>query len=181
MSIYFVKIARVSFRVLFVSATVALLGLVSMAHVLPIVDREAYVVRGGSMSPAIPVGSVVIIRHVDPEAVQVGDVVTFHGTNDSVITHRVVGLPTETSTGFQTKGDASDEVDPFGVPAEALIGTVDVLVPGAGAVLLTLGTTVGVVAALALLGGLAMAVWFMDELAQTVVRSASLRTRAEAY
>lgn len=176
MTIKWARLVRASFRLLLLSAMVGLLGLVALSHLLPSIGRELYVVRGGSMTPGIPVGSAVIVRHTAADNVAVGDVITFRGENDSVITHRVVALPTSATGAFQTKGDASEAVDPFMVPAEQIIGEAEVVLPVAGAVLLMLGTTVGVVATLALLGGLMVAVWFMDKLLAPVSASARRRT-----
>jgi len=75
---------------------------------------------------------------------------------------------------FQTKGDASLGVDPTAVPASALIGRVEYVLPGVGAVLASLATTSGGLAALGLLGGLLLAVWVMDHLL-TALRSSSRR------
>jgi signal peptidase len=175
MTIKGAKIVRASFRLLLLSAIVGLVGLVAFSHLLPSIGRELYVVRGGSMAPGIPVGSAVIIRHTAAETLRVGDVITFRGENDSVITHRIVALPTPITGAFLTKGDASASVDPFVVPAEHIIGQAEVVVPVAGAVLLTLGTTFGIVATLALFGGLMVAVWFMDQLLAPI--SAASRRR----
>jgi signal peptidase len=176
MTIKGAKLVRASFRLLLLSAIVGLVGLVALSHLLPLVNRELYVVRSGSMTPALPVGSVVFVRHTAAADVLVGDVITFRGENDTVITHRVVAQPTDTTAAFQTKGDASDAVDPFTVPAERIIGEAELVVPVAGAVLLMLGTTVGVIATVALLGGLMVAIWFMDKLLAPV--SAPARRRA---
>ena len=170
-----VSIVRASFRLLLLSATVGLLALVALSHVLPSVDRDLFIVRGGSMSPSIPLGSAVIVRHVTADSVALGDVITFHGADDSVITHRVTALPSAGMDAFQTKGDASSAADPFVVPGNAIIGRVESIVPVAGSLLIMLGTTIGVIATLALLGGLAVAVWFMDEVLATVKRSAKRR------
>lgn len=164
MTIKGAKLVRASFRLLLLSAIVGLVGLVALPHLLPSIGRELYVVRGASMAPGMPVGSAVIVRHTASETLRVGDVITFRGEHDSVITHRVVALPASATGAFLTKGDASASVDPFVVPAEQIIGQAEFVVPVAGAVLLTLGTPLGVVATLALLGGLMVAVWFMDQL-----------------
>ena len=44
------------------------------------------------MEPAIPTGSLVYIKEMEPKDVQVDDVIAFYGTKDaaSIITHRVV-------------------------------------------------------------------------------------------
>ena len=77
----------------------ALILIVMLALVLPLtVPRLAglqlYEVQTGSMTPALPVHSVIYVRPCEPETVQVGDVVTFRieSAADTVMTHRVTAI-----------------------------------------------------------------------------------------
>ncbi|MEX2548316.1 MAG: signal peptidase I [Chloroflexota bacterium] len=169
MSVKAIKIVRASFKVTWLASILALVGLVSLPHLLPPLQRELYVVRGGSMEPQIPVGAAVIVRHRGAGDLRVGDVITFRGVNGTVVTHRIVDIPAA-GGGVRTKGDASSAADTSMVAPTDVIGTVEVVIPAAGAVLTTLGSTIGIVATLGLLGGLLVAVWFMDELLRSVQR-----------
>lgn len=66
----------------------------------------------GSIEPAIPVHSLVVVQQTDPAELQVGDIITFEateGTLDGALnTHRIVQID-EGSAGpvFHTKGDAN--------------------------------------------------------------------------
>jgi signal peptidase I len=75
-------------------------------------------VLSGSMGPGMPVGSLAVLIPVDPAAVGVGDVITFHAPLPArpVITHRVVEIvkPGPFPV-LRTKGDANDSVDPWEV------------------------------------------------------------------
>ena len=159
-----IRIARAAARATWLIATVGVLALAAIPHILPTFGRELYIVRGASMQPAIPLGGVIIIRHVDPAAVRVGDVITFHAPNAAVVTHRVVGIPATDPVSFATKGDGNQATDAVVVPGSALIGQVEFFVPGLGVLLTVLGSTLGAVATLGMLGGLLLAVMFMDEL-----------------
>lgn len=65
----------------------------------------------GSMEPAYPVGSIVYLKSVDFEDLEVGDAITFRlADSDSVATHRIVEINTEQET-FVTKGDANPSND----------------------------------------------------------------------
>lgn len=70
----------------------------------------------GSMAPAIPAGSVVVVRPVAPADIAVGDVVTYNIPVDDrrLVTHRVTDIleDGETPT-IVTKGDALEEADPW--------------------------------------------------------------------
>ena len=166
---------RAALRGLWVAATLAVLGLVALNFFLPSAGRELFVVSGGSMEPSIPLGAAVIVRHTDAASVAPGDVITYRGAGETVITHRVMGVASESDTLFLTKGDNNSNADPLPVPGSALIGSVEFVVPAAGSALLLLASTGGVVVALGLIGSLAMAVWFMDELHHSARRPARRR------
>ena len=120
---------------LLVSAVVALalVGVILFFVVPRVLQWDVQVVMSGSMEPALPVGSVVLVRPVDPEAVAVGDIITFRrqGSPDFV-THRVVEVVNEESLSFRTRGDAIEEPDTSLIPADALRGRVWVTIPYLG-------------------------------------------------
>ena len=157
------------------AATVAIFGLIALPHVLSAVGRETYIVRGGSMEPALPIGSVVIVQHVDPAQLSIGDIVTFTAANKTTVTHRITEVVSGAQLGFHTKGDASSGADGMIMPAPSVSGRVEYVVPGLGLVIAALASTIGTLAAIGLLGGLLLAVWFMDELRDALGRSAQRR------
>ncbi|WP_087064817.1 signal peptidase I [Intestinibacillus massiliensis] len=87
-----------------------------------IVGLTPYAVLSGSMEPTYHVGSLIYVKHVEPETIKVGDPITFVLNEDLVVaTHRVIGIDTENQT-FQTKGDANESPDAGGVYFPNLIG-----------------------------------------------------------
>ena len=74
-----------------------------------------YAVLTGSMRPAMPPGTLVVVRPVDPDDIDVGSVITFQPRPDdpTVVTHRVVGIGFDATgqTAFRTQGDANDAPD----------------------------------------------------------------------
>ncbi len=84
------------------------------------------VVLSGSMEPAIPVGSIVLIKSA-PSYI-VGDVITYGPDTRKAIpvTHRVVALK---DGKFLTKGDANEGVDAGSVDPKSVIGKVVFHVP----------------------------------------------------
>lgn len=119
-----------------------LLSLVVLAiAVLVIIPRAthgtALTVLTGSMTPRIPVGSVVVDRPVDPGTLQVGDIATYQvapGRPD-YITHRIVKIDTSKSPAqFIFKGDANRGPDMRPVPASAIRGKVWFHVPYLGGI-----------------------------------------------
>jgi signal peptidase I len=158
-------------------ATVSLVGLIVLSNAISYLDRDMFLARGTSMEPAVPAGSAVIVRHLDPTTVRTGDVISFRRPDGAVVTHRVVSLTVaDGGLAFETRGDADQFSDPAPVPASAVIGVSELVVPFAGSLMGLLGTTFGAVAALGLLGALLGAVWFTEEAIDIARRSAE-RTR----
>lgn len=98
----------------------------------------------GSIEPAIPVHSLVVVQQTDPAELQVGDIITFEATegalDGALNTHRIVQID-EGSAGsvFHTKGDANAVEDAQTVSADHLIGRV-VFVPAGLGVIVSLLT-----------------------------------------
>lgn len=94
---------------------VAVAAAVLVVLVLPrAVQGEAMTVLTGSMEPAIPTGSVALVRPVDPQTVEVGDVVTYQVRPDEAvyITHRVVEVTEQDGQAlYILRGDANDVAD----------------------------------------------------------------------
>ena len=101
----------------------------------PKVGWQVDAVYGGSMEPAIKLGSLAVIRPVEPATVSEGDIITFSPPNDTsiTVTHRVTQvIDGESGLMFRTKGDANEEPDAYTVPAENVVGRVWISVPYAG-------------------------------------------------
>ena len=93
----------------------------------------------GSMEPAIPVHSLVVVQQTDPAELQVGDIITFEATeralDGALNTHRIVQID-EGSAGpvFHTKGDANAVEDAQTVSADHVIGRVVFVSAGLGVI-----------------------------------------------
>jgi signal peptidase len=70
--------------------------------------------KTGSMSPAIPAGSLAVVREIPAQEITVGDVITVDRPGKLPITHRVQTVdPAEGAARMITmKGDANTEADP---------------------------------------------------------------------
>jgi signal peptidase len=148
-------------RLLARAAATLVLGAVLFAvAVLVVIPKAthgtALTVLTGSMTPRIPVGSIVIDRPVDPGTLHVGDIATYQKAPGKAeyITHRIVAINTKTTpTTFTFKGDANRGPDITPVPATAIRGKVWFHLPYLGAARDSLHTRGGIegVAMLALL------------------------------
>jgi signal peptidase len=115
--------------------------IVAAAGVLIVAPRlvhgTALTVLTGSMTPKLPVGSVVIDRPVDPGTLHVGDIATYQKAPGvaEYITHRIVAINTHSDpVSFTFKGDANRGPDPTPVPATAIRGKVWFDVPYLGGI-----------------------------------------------
>jgi signal peptidase len=125
------------------------------------VHGTAMTVLTGSMTPSIPVGSVVIVQPVDPRTLHVGDVATYQPEpgKPTFITHRITKIKTDKGVSTYTfKGDANPTADIFPVSAKQIRGKVLLHVPYLGAIRDALHTRGGIAGvAVLLLSGYAIA------------------------
>ena len=130
--------------VLIALAVTSIAGAV-VARVLPMTGHELVVVVGGSMEPAIPVGSLVVLENVPIGELRSGDVVSIRAAADrSVVTHRIVRiLERGTAVWLELRGDANAQPDPVLVPATAVLGRSILIEPGLGRTLSTFATPSG--------------------------------------
>lgn len=88
---------------------------------------RVYTVLSGSMEPTYHTGSLIYVRKVDPYTIEEGQPITFMLDENTVATHRVVGIvPDEedpTVIRFRTKGDANEAEDGSLVHYKNVIGT----------------------------------------------------------
>ncbi|MBM2825616.1 MAG: hypothetical protein HW402_1280 [Dehalococcoidales bacterium] len=110
--------------------------------------------RSGSMAPQLKTGDLVATHLLEPQAVAVGDIITFHldGRDDRLVSHRVIGIQGNSPLSFQTKGDANDTPDPFITPARDLVGRVSFHFPLLGYAIIPLKTVSGLLVALVVPG-----------------------------
>ena len=121
---------------------------------IPYFGNQALIVRSGSMSPAIDVGSIVVIRasreFVSPIVSTLiynkGDVIAFHSQNDpkTIITHRIISSEVKGGEVFyKTKGDANDDVDGWLVNEQNVLGKTFFTLPFVGRILAFTKSNIG--------------------------------------
>jgi signal peptidase I len=125
-------------RLILLALVAIVAGAVVLVVVLPRATHgSAMTVLTGSMTPTIPVGSVVLVRPVDTGTLRVGDVATYQpkAGKAEFITHRVLKIDESTSPAqFIFKGDANRGADIDPVSAEQIRGKVWFHVPYLGAI-----------------------------------------------
>ena len=132
----------------------------------PLIGRQSIVIGGGSMEPSIGLGAAILVKPADPASLAEGDVVSMRvGPDQTTYTHRIVAVVDRADGRWiRTKGDANAAPDPTLVPASAVIGRVELVVPYAGYLLALLSLPMGVTFVLGLAATLLAIAWLLESL-----------------
>ena len=122
---------------IFTSALVALAVLLALLLVgARLVGLQVFTVLSGSMEPTYHTGSLIYVKKVDATKLSEGTVITFMLDEDTIATHRIVGVvPDEEDPSvirYRTKGDANDSEDGGLVHYRNVIGTPVFSIPKLG-------------------------------------------------
>lgn len=132
------KLTSIATKVMLSILLVVIVGALVVLTVVPrAVGGAALTVLTGSMTPEIAVGSVVVVRPVDPGTLQVGDVVTYQKDpgKPTYVTHRILEIHQDTNpVTLTTKGDANRGADLDPIPVTSVRGKVLFSVPYLGTV-----------------------------------------------
>lgn len=109
-----------------------------------VLGYRLFVVDSGSMSPTLKIGTLTIVKEVEPVEIEKGNIITYYGSGTSVVTHRVVDIENGGAS-FITKGDANETEDPLALDSNKLIGKVIFSIPYIGLLLKLLKTKAGLV------------------------------------
>jgi len=142
-----------------VAVLLVLLGAINLA---PHFGHHIFAVRGAAMEPALPVGSLLLVRQVDPADLAVGDIITFR-FDDRPLTRRITAVGAGEQAGFAVAADASTDTSGLHTPATALVGRVDAYVPLIGELVALMGGGAGPLVLLSIVGVLMLAGWSLDE------------------
>lgn len=101
-----------------------------------VVGLQVFSVLSGSMEPEYHVGALIYVKKVDPFELKVGDDITFMLDEDTVATHRIVGIvPDEEDDSvirFTTQGIANDAPDATPVHYKNVVGSPVFTIPYLG-------------------------------------------------
>ena len=160
------RIIRRVLDALLLALIVIVLGGVVLGKLVPLTGRQTIVIGGGSMEPAVPLGSAVIIKPIDARLLAAGDIVSLKaGPQNTLYTHRIVAvLDRPDGRWIQTKGDANADQDPTPVPASAIVGRAEFVVPLAGYLIVLLSVPSGVLFLIGLAASLLAGAWLLESL-----------------
>ena len=101
-----------------------------------VVGLQVFTVLSGSMEPTYHTGSLIYVKKVDPYTIREGQPITFMLDENTVATHRVVGIVSDEADAsvirFRTKGDANEAEDGSLVHYKNVIGTPVFTIPYLG-------------------------------------------------
>lgn len=124
------RAAAVVCRILGTVILLAVLAVCLPLSVPKLLGYQVYDVVSGSMDPAIPVHSVVLVQPAAPEELQPGEIVAYR-SGSSVVIHRLVENHIVEGE-LVTKGDANAEPDPLKVEYAGVLGMVTAHIPFIG-------------------------------------------------
>ena len=124
----------------------ALLAILAVVMIAPaLLGFKSMAVLSGSMTPKIPVGSVVYAKAVDVSELEVGDIVTYRLSGDTMVTHRIIGIDEEAQQ-LHTQGDANETEDAAPVAFTNVVGKVFFHLPLLGYLTIYAKTPIGIAA-----------------------------------
>ena len=113
----FKKICNILSIILFI----ILMSLAALLLVPRFLGYQSMAVLTGSMEPNYPVGSLIYVKEVEPQTLNVGDVITYRLDSDTVVTHRIVENHKDKEEVI-TKGDANNVNDGNPISYDNIVG-----------------------------------------------------------
>lgn len=93
---------------------------------LSILNSKTFIIISESMQPELYVGDIVLVKEIENEKLEIGDIITYQDRNDKLITHRIIEIPEESREKmYITKGDNNQKKDLEPVYESKIIGKVD--------------------------------------------------------
>ena len=109
-------------RSLWYGSIAVLAAFVLVCGIWTLTGGRTYVVTTPSMSPGVPVGSLVLVRPDPPGGPHVGQIIAFHPPNEpkTTYTHRVIAINADGT--YSTKGDLDSTPDAWVLTRSQIIG-----------------------------------------------------------
>ncbi|WP_142255394.1 signal peptidase I [Bacillus sinesaloumensis] len=127
------NIAFVLFVVLSIAIIFSLLLTKNQQSQPSIFGYSIMTVLSGSMEPLLEPGDIIFVEELDPNQVQMNDVITYRNGQQTFVTHRVIDIiRTDGQLSFQTKGDANNVEDQELVSPNQVVGALKFHIPKVG-------------------------------------------------
>ena len=136
--------------ILLINCTLIVKSFINKDEVPRIGKTMPLIVLTDSMYPEIKSGDVIVCREVDPEDIEVGDVISFYdpaGNGTSVVTHKVIEIVEEDGERlFRTRGTNNNTDDRLPVHEDKVIAEyTGTRIPAAGNIAIFMQSTAGLI------------------------------------
>lgn len=115
----------------------------------PLMGYSSFTVLTASMQEELPKGSFILVKHTEPDELEIGDNITFTRDASTTVSHKIIGIyenyENSGTRGFQTKGVNNSNPDKDIVFGDSVIGKVVFVLPNAGFVLSYLSENIYVI------------------------------------
>lgn len=126
------------------TVVIIILAAVAIVLIAPrLLGCQTMAVLSGSMEPEISVGSIVITKEAEPSLIEVGDIITYRLSGNTMVTHRVIENDT-VSGQLILQGDANDTPDASPVAYSNVVGKVALHLPLLGYLSIYIKTPLGI-------------------------------------
>ena len=138
--------------ILFVSCVILISSFVNPDEVPSFFGWKPFIVLSGSMQAEINPGDIAVVKEIDTDELEVGDIIAYKTDDDIVITHRIeeVTIDEDGEKQFVTKGDNNDQVDSDVVTADQVEGIYVFKIDNLGNLAVFIQTPTGIIACLSI-------------------------------
>lgn len=135
----------------FVAILVLLYFIITLSFTyLPFLNQyNTFSIQTNSMEPVINVGTVVIVKDIEPEDIAVDDIVAFMvditgDGEDEVVVHYIAEINViDNALTFRTKPEISDTIDRWTIEEDDIVGIYQGKIPGVGNMILFTQSWIG--------------------------------------
>lgn len=131
------KVLTIAIYILLVPLLIYNLSLIFQAVLNPnetpsFLGIKSYVILSGSMQPELNIGDIAIVKDIQENELQNGDIISFR-EGQTVVTHRIIDIETiDNQKQFTTKGDNNNSVDKKNINIDVIEGKVIAVIPFLG-------------------------------------------------
>lgn len=111
-NIFTILVFLILLPILFVSSVFLVNSFINPDEVPSFFGWKPFIVLSGSMQVEIDPGDIAVVKDVDTDTLEVGDIIAYRTSDDVVITHRIIEIQYENDEKqFITKGDNNNTKD----------------------------------------------------------------------
>lgn len=146
----FILICLILVPVLIMNISIMIQAHTNEDEVPSVFGYKPFIVLSGSMETEIHQGDLIITKIIEPEELEIDDIIAFRDNENTVTTHRIIDIvEKDGDTYFVTKGDNNNSQDQNLVEYDDVEGIYVLRIPAIGSMMSTLAEPVTIVIILA--------------------------------